>query len=70
MSSFINIFTIAAFVFGVTIVAVYFKQYRKHTLIFWFFWILILIWYYKNDNVKQKDSETNTTYKSHYIKEE
>ncbi len=72
MSSFINIFTIVSFVFGVPIIAVYFKQYRKHILIFLFFWILFLIGYYKNDDAQQKVYlyKINTMYKSHYTKEE
>jgi len=53
MDTFINLFTIIAFVFGIPIVTVYFKPYRKHTLIFSFFWILFVVWYYKYD-VPQK----------------
>jgi len=49
MDTFINLFTIIAFVFGVPIVAVYFKPYRKHTMLFSFFWILFVVWYYKYD---------------------
>jgi hypothetical protein len=58
MDTFINLFTIIAFVFCVPVVAIYFKPYRKHTLIFSFFWILFVVWYYKHDDT---DKYTYTT---------
>jgi len=49
MDTCISLFTILAFVFGVPMVALYFKPYRKYALILSFVWILFIIWYYKHD---------------------